>query len=286
MKKIISLFFIPIFLILVSGCDSIENATIYTTVYPVQFLSETLYGEHSTSTSIYPDGADVKTYELTDKLIERYSKGTIFLYNGTTEEKQIAKKLVNERKKLKIIDVAYSLKYKYGVEELWLSPSNFLMLATNLRNGLEEQMGSKYLNEEIDKKYRELEVTLSIIDAEIRSIAKEAISRNQNTIVTSSNVFKYLEDYGFRVISLEDYEENSNSFNTLKSNFNSGTYKYLFIKNQEETDRVKELKSQNNAEVISVNMLSTLTEEAKKSNENYFSIMNDFITNLKKATNY
>jgi len=285
-KKIISLVMIFGFLFLVSGCDSIENAEIYTTVYPIQFLSETLYGERSTSTSIYPDGADVKNYELTDKLIERYSKGTIFLYNGTTEEKQIAKKLVNERKKLKIIDVAYSLKYKYGVEELWLSPSNFLMLAVNLKNGLEEQMGSKYLNEEIEKKYRELEITLSVMDAEIRSIAKEALQRNQNTIIASSNVFKYLEDYGFHVISLEDYEENSNSFNTLKSNFNSGTYKYLFVKENEENDRINELKSQNNAEIISVNMLTTLTEEDKKSNENYFSIMNEFITNLKKATNY
>ncbi len=286
MKKVFSFLFLLVIFLFTSGCDSFENATIYTTVYPIQFLSETLYGDHSTSTSIYPDGADVSTYQITDKLIERYSKGSIFLYNGTTDEKQIAKKLVNERKKLKIIDVAYSLKYKYGVEELWLNPSNFLMLAANLKNGLEEQMGTKYLNEEIEKKYRDLEVTLSIMDAEIRSIAKEALERNQNTLIVSSNVFKFLENYGFRVISLEDYQENSNSFNTLKSNFNSGTYKYLLIEESRENDRIKELQSQNNAEVISVHMLTTLSETDKANNENYFSIMNKFITNLKKATNY
>ena len=152
MKKIVSFSFFLVAILLLSGCGANNNATIYTTIYPIQFLSETLYGSHSTSTSIYPDGGDYKSYELTDKLIDTYSKGTIFLYNGTTEEKQIAKRLVNKRKKLKIIDVAYSLKYKYGVEELWLSPSNFLMLATNLKNGLEEQMGTKYLNEEINKR--------------------------------------------------------------------------------------------------------------------------------------
>ena len=99
-------------------------------------------------------------------------------------------------------------------------------------------------------------------------------------------LFKFLENYGFRVISLEDYQENSNSFNTLKINFNSGTYKYLLIEESRENDRIKELQSQNNAEVISVHMLTTLSETDKANNENYFSIMNKFITNLKKATNY
>lgn len=286
MKKILSLTIIFVSLLFLSGCSNSENSQIYTTVYPIQFLSETLYGEHSTSTSIYPDGTDIQEYELTDKLIDRYSKGSIFLYNGTTDEKQIAKKLVNKRKKLKIIDVAYSLKYKYGVEELWLSPSNFLMLGTNLKNGLEEQMGSKYLNEEIEKKYKELEESLSIMDAEIRSTAKEATKRNQNTIIASSNVFKFLNDYGFNVISLEDYEANSGSLNSLKSNFNSGVYKYILSPEGEKSEKTKELEAEASASIIEVNMLTTLKEEEKKENENYLSIMNQFVSKIKTITNY
>ncbi len=286
MKKIVSFSFFLVAILLLSGCGANNNATIYTTIYPIQFLSETLYGSHSTSTSIYPDGGDYKSYELTDKLIDTYSKGTIFLYNGTTEEKQIAKRLVNKRKKLKIIDVAYSLKYKYGVEELWLSPSNFLMLATNLKNGLEEQMGTKYLNEEINKKYQALEETLSIMDAEIRNISKEASHRGQNTIIASSNIFKYLTDYGFTVISLEDYEANSANLNALKSNFNSGNYKYILTRQGEENDMITELVKNAKAEVKEVNMLTTILEEDKKNNENYISIMNKYVETLKTITNY
>jgi len=287
MKKFFSIILLGFMLFFITGCNELEDATIYSTVYPIQYLAETLYGNHSNISQIYPDGADVKNYEINDKLIDKFSKGSLFLYNGTTDEKQIAKTLVNERKKLKIIDVAYSLKYKFGVEELWLSPSNYLMLASNLRDGLKEQIGTKYVNEEIEEKYHKLEETLSTMDAEIRSIAKNAKKRNQNTIIVSSNVFQFLKDYGFEVVSLEDYETNTASLNTLKNQFKSGTYKYILAKEiDENNERVSEIRSQCGGNVVTVPMMHTLSEERKKNNDNYLSIMNQFIENLKVITNY
>ncbi len=287
MKKIGKILLLLIGSFLVSGCNNLENANVYTTTYPIEYLAQSLYGEHSTIQSIYPNGTDVTTYELTDSQKSTYSKAEIFIYNGTTDEKEIAKDFSNSNRKLKVIDAAYSLKYKYGVEELWLNPSNYLMLASNIKDNLEEQIGTKYINEEIDAKYDDLKEQLSIMDADIRSIAKDASERNQNTIVTSSNVFKFLEDYGFQVISLEDYENGSASLTTLKNNFNSGTYQYLLIKSTETTNElITEITTQTNAKTIPVNMMNTLSEEDRESNENYFTIMEDFINNLKTATNY
>ena len=287
MKKIGKILCLLLGVFLVSGCNNLENATVYTTTYPIEYLAKTLYESHSTIQSIYPDGTDVTTYELTDSQKDTYSQAEIFIYNGTTNEKEIAKDFSNSNRKLKVIDAAYSLKYKYGVEELWLNPSNYLMLASNIKDNLEEQIGTKYINEEIDAKYDELKERLSIMDADIRSIAKEASARNQNTIIASSNVFKFLEDYGFQVISLEDYENGSASLTTLKNNFNSGTYQYLLIKSTEPTNElITEITTQTNAKTITVNMMNTLSEENRENNENYFTIMEDFINNLKTATNY
>ena len=287
MKKIGKIFCLLLGVFLVSGCNNLENATVYTTTYPIEYLAKTLYESHSTIQSIYPDGTDVTAYELTDSQKDTYSQAEIFIYNGTTDEKEIAKDFSNSNRKLKVIDAAYSLKYKYGVEELWLNPSNYLMLASNIKDNLEEQIGTKYINEEIDAKYDELKEQLSIMDADIRSIAKEASTRNQNTIIASSNVFKFLEDYGFQVISLEDYENGSASLTTLKNNFNSGTYQYLLIKSTEPTNElITEITTQTNAKTITVNMMNTLSEENRENNENYFTIMEDFINNLKTATNY
>ncbi len=287
MKKITKILFLCLGVVLLTGCNNLENATVYTTTYPIEYLTKVLYQNHSTIQSIYPDGSDVSSYTLTDKQKDTYSKAEIFIYNGTTDEKEIAKDFSNNNRKLKVIDAAYSLKYKYGIEELWLNPSNYLMLASNIKDNLEEQIGTKYINEEIDQKYDELKEKLSIMDAEIRSIAKDAKARGQNTIIASANVFKFLEDYGFHVLSLEEYEEGSASLATLKNNFNSGTYRYLLVKQDEPTnDLINEITSQTNATTISVHMMNTISEEERKNNADYFTIMDNFISNLKTITNY
>ena len=180
---------------------------------------------------------------------------------------------------------ALSLKYANRTEELWLSPSNYLMLATNIRDNLIEQIGTKYINEEINNNYKKLEEELSIMDATIRSIAANASKNGKNTIVVSSNVFKFLENYGFQVISLEDYQTNTTGLNSLKNNFKNGTYKYLLVESDEKTnDAINEITS-NGGKSIVVNMMNTLSENDRKNNETYFTLMNDFVANLKTITN-
>ena len=136
MKKLISILAITGCTFLLSGClesNDLKDANIYTTVYPISFIAEELYGDQSTINSIYPSGANINDYELTDKQIAEYSKADLFIYNGLTEEKQITKNFINKNDDILIIDVSYGLKYTYGVEEMWLSPNNFLMLAKNTK---------------------------------------------------------------------------------------------------------------------------------------------------------
>lgn len=275
-----------LFCLLLCGCGENKEGVIYTTVYPVDYLANYMYGDKAEVSSIYPDGTIVEDYNLVEKQIEEFSKGQVFIYNGTTKERQFAKDLVNKNKNMKVIDAAYGLKYIYGVEELWLSPSNYLMLATNIKNSLEEQIGSKYTNEEITKKYDELKERLSILDADLRSSAKKAKDKGKSTLVVSSNVFKFLENYGFQVISLEDYQLNSASLDTLKNQFKSGVYKYILVENTEAVnDIISEMIKDAQAQTIVVNMMNTLTEENKKNNDTYFTIINEFINNIKNIIN-
>lgn len=285
MKKISKVLVLFSMVCLLSGCNKTENLEIYATSYPIEYLVSSLYKEHSTVTSIYPDGTNVNEYTLTDKQKDTYSKGDIFVYNGTTNEKQIAKDLVNTNKRLKVMDAALSLKYTNRTEELWLSPSNYLMLATNIRDNLIEQIGTKYINEEINNNYKKLEEELSIMDATIRSIAANASKNGKNTIVVSDSLFKYLENYGFNIISLEDYQTNSANLTTLKNNFKSGNYKYLLVSSEEKNNEMISEITSNGGKAITVNVMNTLSEEERKNNETYFTIMNEFITNLKTITN-
>lgn len=289
MKKIIATVLLLCIVITSSGCfkkDDLEGANIYTTVYPIGYITERLYGENSTIHSMYPDDINPDDYSLSNEQINEYSKSDIFIYNGLSNEKQIAKTFLNKNKKLKIIDVAYGLKINNKNEELWLSPSNFLMISSNVKKNLIEFIENKYLIEEIEKNYNELEEEMSIMDAELRNIASSAKQNGNNTLIVSSNLFKFLNDYGFNIISLED-EENltNNNLNNIKSKFKNKEYTSILIDSSvAETELITNLKNNYDANLISVNTMNTLKKENIENGDNYISIMNDFIENIRNIT--
>ena len=180
---------------------------------------------------------------------------------------------------MKIIDVSYGLNLEYSNydEELWLSPNNFLMLATTVKNNLSEFISSKYIKEEINKNYEKIQEQVSIIDANLRNIASTSKASDNNVIITSTNALKFLENYGFKVISIED---DDNYTTELKNNFKSGKYKTLFIKKGESNDKINELKDTYKAKSVEVNMMDVLDDNERKNNEDYLSIMNSFLQNI------
>ena len=290
MKRIIKICLLLIISLgLTTACfkrDSLEGIKIYTTVYPIEYLTQTLYGNNSTVASIYPDGVDVNSYKLTKKQINKYSKSGLFIYNGLSNEKNIAKEFINANHKIKIIDVSYGLKYENSVEELWMSPNNYLMLATTIKNNLEDFIKSKYIIEEIENNYKPLQEEVSRMDAELRVIASSAKDKNQETIVVSNKLFKYLNNYGYNVICLEDKETISeNNLNAIKSNFKSKKYKYIMMASTDEkSDVVKDLVNNYGAKIITVNTMANISSEDRNNNLNYVSFMKEYIENIRTIT--
>lgn len=280
MKKIKILMVLACILLATTACNNkkSDGLKVLTTTYPISFLTEQIYG-NGHILSIYPDGADVNNYNLTSKQEKQYSKNDIFIYNGLSNEQNIAKNLINNNRKLHIIDVAYGLKYENGVEELWLSPNYYLMLAKTIKDNLQDFVSSKYAKDELEKKYQELAEKLSIMDAELRTIAKSAKDLNKHTIVASSNMFKYLNSYGFNVITIEE-----GNLNTLKNNFQNKTYTTLFMKDTEEKTEAITTLEKSGAKIITIKTMQTLKTEEKENNETYFTIMNEYMENIKNAT--
>lgn len=285
MKKIIKICSLFIILICISGClkeDKLTNENVYTTIYPIKYLTEYLYGETKVINSIYPNGAEVTKYELTNKQKETYSKGALFVYNGLTNEKELAREFLNTNKNMLLIDVSYGLKYENNLEELWLSPNNCLMLAKNIKNNLLEYTTSKVTKESIEKKYSELEEKLSYMDAELRSIAASAIMDGSATILTSSDKLKFLEKYGFEIINVNSDNVNAT---TIKNNFTSGNYKDIYLCTTDtKSELITELESKYKANIITVNTMETLTDTDAANHENYLTIMDDFIDNIRNTT--
>lgn len=285
-KKIILIVLLSFILFNITGCfenNNLEGANIKTSTYPVEYLITRLYGETTTITSIYPNGTSVSTYDLTEKQIKTFAKDTdLFVYNGLTKEKEIAKKILNENKKMQIIDVSYGIKYHYGVEELWLNPNNYLMLANTVKTDLIELSANKYAAEDIEKNYETLEEDLSILDTELRNIAENSEKTKSNVIVVANDSFGFLSEYGFEVINISN---ENNITSSIKNKFKNKEYTHILVKDDEEVkDAIRDLVDNYDATLVKVDTMETLTDDQRKNNDNYLSIMNDFITNIGNIT--
>lgn len=283
MRKIIKICCLMLFMFCLSGClteDKLTNDNVYTTIYPIQYLTNYLYGNQKQVSSIYPNGANVASYELTDKQKDTYHKGALFVYDGLTREKELAREFLNDNKDILLIDVSYGLTYQNAIEELWLSPNNYLMLAKNIKNNLIDYTTSKTVIDSIEVKYKELEETLSYMDADLRNIASTAVMDGNNKLVVSSNKLKFLENYGFEVVVLDENVASA----TIKSNFKNEKYKDIYLCSTDtKGELITELEKSYKANVINVNMLYTLTDSEATSGENYITLMSDFVENIRNT---
>lgn len=279
--KIISATFVGLML---TGCsltkDSLEDATIYTTVYPIEYLTESLYSDYATISSIYPSGADVSNYSLTDKQIKEYAKGDLFIYNGLGNEKNIAKDLINRNDNLLIIDVSNGLNYTNGMEELWMSPNNYLMLAKNIRDYLTEYLQSKTIIDYVNAQYDILAENLSLKDADLRAIGKEADSKGTNRLLVSDNVFRFLENYGFEIVSLDEETLTESALNNIREAIDADEFDTIFVLDNNYTENINSIIEDYEVNTIDVSSMNTYEEN----NSDCLQNMQTFIDNIRNLT--
>lgn len=283
MKKLSKIIFIFILLLSISGCfkrDSLEGITIYTTVYPIEYITNRLYKERSDIYSIYPDGIIVDNYNLTDKQIKDYSKSSLFIFNALSREKDYIIPMFNHNKNIKIIDSSLTMTYDYGIEELWLNPSNFLMMTQNIRMGFKDYINNHYLKNEIDENYQKIYVEISNLDANLKQLPENATN---NVIVVGNNIFKFLEKYNFNVISLEETDQlTDKTIADVRKLINDDIINYIFIKQHDEiNDTIKKLVDETDVKVEVLHSITNLTENERNNNLDYISLMNENIEKLK-----
>lgn len=285
-KKIFSLILISAFTVTcLTGCGSkkIEKANILTTSYALQYLVDRLAINKDGVDTIFPAGVNTDDYTLTDKQIKKFAtKNDIFVYNGLTKERKIALNLINTNNHLTVIDCTKGMSIINNGEELFLSPSNYLMLAQNMKNEFLEQTTSRVTKEEIESKYEKLKLTISTYDASLKEIA--SLSKN-NTIVAGNSTFEFLEKYGFNVLTVESKDNIKNDMQYAKEAVKSKVAQYVFVlSTDEETENVKTLVSLGATKVV-INSMNNLTEDNKTNKVTYETIMNDLIENVRTEVN-
>ena len=301
--KILSiLLLIPLFL---TGCfkdNNMEDITIYTTSYPIEYVTKRLYADHSTIKSIYPTGIH-EGYKVSDKLLTDYSKGDLFIFNSLNEyyeldeegnikltnniptiasEKNYAYKMLTENKNLKIIDVSASI--DYSVYELWLDPIKLLTVANNIRKGFNEYTTSTYLIKDIDNNYQTLKEELLKLDADYREVANRA---THNTLVVGDDLYKYLTKYNINVISLAQNDNlTQKTIKSVTDLIESGDVKYIYITKGKGTNdtinQILEDYADYEIQIIELDNLNIISEDDRNKDNDYFTLMYNNLDKIKE----
>lgn len=285
MKKKCLLLLLLSFVILftTTGCkqDEMDDIRIAVTNYPNEYITEKLYGDHATVTAIYPDSVNPSEYTVSKKQKQDFSKYDLFIYNGLIErESNLAFDLLDLNPDLKIIDTAYVLETDYSPEELWLNPSSLLMMAQNVRIGLEEYTSSTYLIKDIDEAYDKLKIELSELDADYRLTVENTENK---TIVVANSALKYLEKFGLTVICI-DNDATEKTISDAEKLISDGEVSYLFSFSSDTlNDNAKELLDEySDLKEQKLHKLDVLTDSDRDENKDYIDIMNENLELLRQ----
>ena len=283
MKKKISFIIILLSIFLFSGCttDSMENINIYTSVYPIEYVTNELYGNYSTINNMYPQGINPYEYKLTNKQIKDYGNSDLVIYNGLGKEKDYIVTMVNNNKKLKIIDSTNRIEYKYSEDEVWINPSNVLMVARNIKEGLKEYVVSENLDKKIDDNYEALKINISNLDVELKEMAENASNKN---IIVQDNELTFLSKYNLIITSLDEETMTDKIYNDASNIISDSDIKYIYIlSGREKNEYTKRLIEENSdLEILYIDPINNISTEDKNDGKDYISIMNDNIDKLKQ----
>lgn len=286
MKKYLFIAICFLSLFILTGCFKrydMENINIVTTNYPIEYITNKLYGDNSEVFNMYPAGVSQDDYKLTDKQLKDYSRNDLLIYNGAkSTTRDYAKTMLNLNKNLKIIDASYGIDSYNTYSDVWLNPSNFLMLAQNVKNELKSYISNKFVKEDIDERYESLKVDVAALESSLKVVADNSVDKR---IVCIDETMNFLSKYGFEVINLtKDSKEDVENVDKALDLYNNGSLSYVFVpeyySGSDLLDRIKDAK----AEVITFRSLETIKEEDLNKNEDFLSLMHENISLISKET--
>lgn len=279
MKKILIILGV---ILLLGGCSSVnmENMSIVTSAYPVEYITSELYKDNiKTMESIYPDSTDPSKITYSKKQINDFAKNDLFIYYGLVEkESNLAVKLKNTRPSMLIIDSASGL--SNTPEDLsYLDPTNIIMIAKNIKTRLVNMQSDFQTRNKLEENYRKINIKLSNLDADIKIMAENAPYKK---IIIDTNKLYFLKKYGLDVISLQDNLSERELAN-IRNLIDSGQIKYIYTLNYEvDNDITMKLLGKTSAELIKLNPMLTLNDDERQKNISYFTLMNNNLNEIKK----
>ncbi|WP_404329636.1 metal ABC transporter solute-binding protein, Zn/Mn family [Mesobacillus maritimus] len=312
--------------LLLTGCaeDTREESNntdvlqVYTTVYPLQFFTEEIGGEHVEVASIYPPGADEHTFEPSQKDMMNIADADVFFYVGLGLEGFVEKvkgTLQNEKVVLhgagEQIDIDHDdaeHEEEHAEEEehhdedthhseeeehehggvdphVWIDPFYAKELAKSIKDQLTEQLPAH--SELFEENYEKLATNLDQLDAQFTELVETA---KHKEIIVAHSAYGYWETrYGIKQISISGVsttsEPSQKELQTLIEHGKEAGLNYVLSEQNYQSKLADIVQKELGAQSLTLHNLSVLTNDDIAKDETYFSIMEKNLQTLEKALN-
>lgn len=275
-----------------------NNKTIYTSIYPIQFIVDSLIDDQATVKTIFPPGVDAHTYEPTIKEMLNVAEGEAFFYLGQHMEgftEQISTTLNSAD--VKLIEIG---KYEYlfveGSEDdpghdhgdfdphIWFDPERMILMSDIIKKELIQIYPEKKAS--LEQNYNELVENLEILD---KKYQKQLQQKRIPYIVVSHGAYRYWEEkYGVVQIPISGIsstdEPSQKALAHLVNLVEDKHINYILFEKNSSNRLATIVQKEIDAESLYIHNLETLVEDDIIHQEDYFSIMEQNLKVLKRAT--
>ncbi|MEN3821522.1 zinc ABC transporter substrate-binding protein [Staphylococcus xylosus] len=316
MRKSIILIMACVVVVMLSACGNINKGEnkdvssknklkIYTTVFAFQSFTEQIGSKYVDVESIYPPGADMHTFEPTQKKMVNIAKGDLFIYSNQEMDpvaKKIAGSINNKDLKLALAanfthdDLVVNHEHEHehegheheeGSEDphVWLDPVLNKKMVKSIKDDLAKK--DPQHKDYYENNYKQVVNDLDNINQRLTQVTEHP---KRDTVVISHDSIGYLANrYGFKqegVSGMNNEEPSQRDLMDIVNNIKQTKQPYVLYEQNISSKVTDVIQKESNSTPLSFHNMATLSkEESKEGNITYQSLMKRNIKSLDKALN-
>jgi zinc transport system substrate-binding protein len=301
-----------------SGANEADEGKlrVVTSFYPLQYLTEAIGGEFVAVNNLIPTGVEPHDWTPKSRDLTRASSADLFLYNGAGLEGWVDEFLegLDQDSSVRTVEASHGIDLISGNPEAhahahegeeehadeeahaqehgneaedidphtWVSPKSMLIMAANVRDSLiaaDDANRGAY-----EAGYATVQQSLTELDEayeELRTLPRR-------DIVVSHQAFGYLcRDYGLNQVAImgmsADAEPKAQDLLNIARFVEEQEIRYIFFEELVSAELAQTLADEADVDTLVLNPVEGLTPEQEANGDNYVSLMESNLQNLRKA---
>ena len=287
MNKFIKILLLSILLFSCQRNIQNENKTIYTSFYPIYFLTKSLLEENIEVKNLVPYWVEPHDFEPTLKQISDMQKSYLIILNWLWME-VYEDKLINKFWSWKVILLSENLDNLIKIEKnnsdihnhsninphTWVSPKMYLKMA-------------EVLSKELENKWYKINKNIIIELQRLSNLYENNLKNcNSKEIIVSHNAYEYLSrDFSFKAIPIlwisKENEPSAKELANIINIIKNEKIKYIFTDELISTKITNIIKNETNTEILTLEPVENLNNDEVNKKENYITIMTKNLEKLK-----